>query len=68
MEFIKIFDKELAEALAADGFFYNEEKYYGNEVVYVFEQNEAVKEKITALMNTENFSKAQYIIDDAVRF
>lgn len=67
MDFVKISDENIAEQLIAGGFFCTVETFNTREKFFVFENTNALWEKIDEIMST-NFSGAPIVSDSVLNF
>lgn len=68
INFIKIFDEEIATTLCNSGFSYIQEKVNDNQAVYVFEKSPELTDLLGTLFSDERYSQAIYVEDGRLNF
>lgn len=68
INFIKIFDEQVAIALSNGGFSYITEKINNNQTVFAFESTPELVEAISTLDSTGQYSRVVAVEDDTLSF
>jgi hypothetical protein len=67
VNFIKIFDKQIAETLINGGFLYIKEKVNDNQDVYTFEKSDALIKKLGEI-SASSFETKVFVEDGTLNF